>query len=129
MTRWMMVRVNGEAAEMLASHTHLLYQLWTLVKDEWAGLDVAALREGKIVVPTFPALAAGVRHLPDANCTHRARFQQRRALQDPRTLGFELRGSKRPRLPRAVRDRSAWANCSIASTRIARPLTSLLRAG
>ena len=55
-TRWMMVRVNGESAELLASHTHLLYQLWTLVQDEWAGLDVAALREGKIVVPTFAAL-------------------------------------------------------------------------
>jgi hypothetical protein len=55
-THWMMARSTGGGVEMLASHTHLLYQLWTLVHDEWAGMDIAAFAAGKIVVPTFPAV-------------------------------------------------------------------------
>jgi hypothetical protein len=54
--QWMMVRVKGDGLELLASHTHLLFQLWTLVSDEWSGTDVASLNNGKIVVPTFPQL-------------------------------------------------------------------------
>ncbi len=55
--RWMMVRWREQGGpELLASHPHLLYQLWTLVTAEWAGTDIAAFREGKIVVPTFPDL-------------------------------------------------------------------------
>jgi hypothetical protein len=55
-SQWMMLRVRNDAMEMLASHTYLLYHLWTLVHEEWAGVDIAAFREGKIVTPTFPGL-------------------------------------------------------------------------
>ena len=56
-THWMMFRVRENAgAELCASHTHLLYQLWTLVAGEWSGMDTAAFREGKIVTPTFKGM-------------------------------------------------------------------------
>jgi hypothetical protein len=52
--QWMMFRLRENAgAELCASHTHLLYQLWTLVAGEWSGMDAAAFREGKIITPTF----------------------------------------------------------------------------
>jgi len=67
--RWLMARVKGEGMELLASHTHLLYQVWTFVQDEWASLDVAAFRDGKILIPTFP----GVRPVYDIFLTQVAR--------------------------------------------------------
>jgi hypothetical protein len=71
-SQWMMIRVKNGAAELLASHTHLLYQCWTLAQDEWSALDIAALQDGKIVIPTFPA----VRPVYDIFLTQIARTQR-----------------------------------------------------
>jgi hypothetical protein len=55
--RWMMVRAReGAGVELFASHTHLLYQLWSLAIEDWRSTDIGAFRDGKIVVPTFPGI-------------------------------------------------------------------------
>ena len=55
--QWMMLRCKeGAGVELLASHPHLLFQLWTLAVEEWRNTDIAAFGQGKIVVPTFPGL-------------------------------------------------------------------------
>ncbi len=56
-SHWMLARKkDGAGGEVLASHEHLLYGLWTHLKDEWAGLDASVLREGKIAQPAFQAI-------------------------------------------------------------------------
>lgn len=70
MARWMMVRCpEGQGVQLLASHPHLLYQLWTLAAEDWKDQDAAAFRQGKIVTPTFP----GVRPVYDIFLTQVAR--------------------------------------------------------
>jgi hypothetical protein len=55
--RWMMLRCKeGAGVELLASHPHLLFQLWTLATEDWRGMDVSAFRQGKIAFPTFPGM-------------------------------------------------------------------------
>ncbi len=55
--QWMMLRCKeGAGVELFASHTHLLYQLWTLAIEEWRSTDIGAFRAGKIVTPTFPGM-------------------------------------------------------------------------
>jgi len=54
---WMMVRAkSGNGIELLASRPHLLYYLYTLLTENWKGLDVGEFAKGKITHPTFKNL-------------------------------------------------------------------------
>jgi len=51
---WMMVRgKKGSGIEIFASRPHLLYYVYTMVTENWKGLDVGEFAKGKIVHPTF----------------------------------------------------------------------------
>jgi hypothetical protein len=52
---WMLVRVK-EGVEILTNREHLLFGLFCLMSEEWAGTDAAAFRDGKIAVAAFPGM-------------------------------------------------------------------------
>jgi hypothetical protein len=52
--KWASFRIGPEGdGELVASHPHLLYALFCLIKDEWVDEDVSTFSEGKILKPAF----------------------------------------------------------------------------
>jgi len=61
---WMFFRLAPDGSgELVASAPHLLYALYRLVKDDWAGLDTAGFEKGKVVSPAFSRLEGGDNYL------------------------------------------------------------------
>ncbi|MEK6570443.1 MAG: hypothetical protein AABZ61_03675, partial [Bacteroidota bacterium] len=52
--KWMTFRIAESGnGELVASHSHLLYALFCLIKGDWADQDVAGFTKGRTVKPTF----------------------------------------------------------------------------
>jgi hypothetical protein len=86
---WMMVRAKkGDGVEVLASRPHLLYYLFTLLKEEWKGLDVEEFVKGKIIHPTF----RNMRPVYDLFLTQHARtvrnFDREEHMKNLARMGF-----------------------------------------
>lgn len=86
---WMLVRAkSGGGVEILASRPHLLYYLYTLLTENWKGLDVGEFAKGKIVHPTFKNL----RPVYDLFLTQHARtvrnFNREEHVRNLARMGF-----------------------------------------
>jgi hypothetical protein len=52
--KWASFRVTSEGdGELVASHPHLLYPLFCMIKEDWIDEDVRLFSKGKTVKPTF----------------------------------------------------------------------------
>ena len=54
---WMYARIHDGGGQLSASAPHLLYALYARVRDVWATQDRAALAHGRLLRPTFHAMA------------------------------------------------------------------------
>jgi len=86
---WMMVRAKkGGGIEILASRPHLLYYLFTILTENWKGLDVGEFVKGKITHPTFKNL----RPVYDLFLTQHARtvrnFNREEHVRNLARMGF-----------------------------------------
>ncbi|HCA80848.1 MAG TPA: hypothetical protein DEP53_14055 [Bacteroidetes bacterium] len=86
---WMMVRAkNGGGIEILASRPHLLYYLYTILTEDWKGLDIGEFEKGKITHPTFKNL----RPAYDVFLTQHARtvrnFNREEHIRNLARMGF-----------------------------------------
>lgn len=55
--RWMLARINKEKGiELLVSHPHLLYGLFSLANEEWGSRDAGEFVNGRIASPAFPEM-------------------------------------------------------------------------
>src|SRR3990172_4812200 len=86
---WMMIRAkSGGGIEILASRPHLLYYLFTILTENWKGLDVGEFAKGKIIHPTFKNL----RPAYDVFLTQHARtvrnFNREEHIRNLARMGF-----------------------------------------
>jgi len=61
---WMFLKLGPDGSgELTTSAPHLLYALYRLLKDDWLGLDVSSVQDGRMVSPRFSRLEGGDNYL------------------------------------------------------------------
>src|SRR4030042_59726 len=61
---WMFLKLAPDGSgELTTSAPHLLYALFSLLNEDWLGLDAAGFENGKVVVPRFSRLEGGDNYL------------------------------------------------------------------
>jgi len=66
---------------------HLLYALYSLLKEDWLGLDAAGFENGKVVVPRFSRLEGGDNYLANPKRVA-AGYDAERSVRELARLGF-----------------------------------------
>ncbi len=85
---WMFLKLAPDGTgELTASAPHLLYALYSLLKDDWLALDAAGFESGKIVIPRFSRLEGGDNYLANPKRVA-AGYDAERSVRELARLGF-----------------------------------------
>ncbi len=85
---WMFFRLAPDGSgELVTSAPHLLYALYRLVKDDWAGLDAAGFEKGNVVSPAFSRLEGGDNYLANPKRVA-AGYDAETSVRELARLGF-----------------------------------------
>ncbi len=85
---WMFLKLAPDGSGGLTtSAPHLLYALYSLLKEDWLGLDAAGFENGKVVVPRFSRLEGGDNYLANPKRVA-AGYDAERSIRELARLGF-----------------------------------------
>jgi len=85
---WMFLKlVPDGSGDLTTSAPHLLYALYSLLKEDWLGLDAAGFENGKVVVPHFSRLEGGDNYLANPKRVA-AGYDAERSVRELARLGF-----------------------------------------
>ena len=85
---WMFLKLATDGSgELTTSAPHLLYALYSLLKEDWLGLDAAGFENGKVVVPRFSRLEGGDNYLANPKRVA-AGYDAERSVRELARLGF-----------------------------------------
>ena len=85
---WMSLKIAPDGSgELTTSAPHLLYALYSLLKEDWLGLDAAGFENGKVVVPRFSRLEGGDNYLANPKRVA-AGYDAERSVRELARLGF-----------------------------------------
>lgn len=85
---WMFLKLDPDGTgELTTSAPHLLFALFSLLQDNWLGLDAAGFEKGKIVVPRFSRLEGGDNYLANPKRVA-AGYDAERSVRELARLGF-----------------------------------------
>lgn len=85
---WMFLKLAPDGSgELTTSAPHLLYALYSLLKEDWLGLDAAGFENGKVVVPRFSRLEGGDNYLANPKRVA-AGYDAERSVRELARLGF-----------------------------------------
>ncbi len=85
---WMFLRLAPDGTgELTTSAPHLLYALYSLLKEDWLGLDAAGFENGKVIVPRFTRLEGGDNYLANPKRVA-AGYDAERSIRELARLGF-----------------------------------------
>jgi len=85
---WMFLKLAPDGTgEMATSAPHLLYALYTLLKEDWLALDAADFENGKFIVPRFTRLEGGDNYLANPKRVA-AGYDAERSVRELARLGF-----------------------------------------
>jgi hypothetical protein len=85
---WMFLKLDPDGSgELTTSAPHLLYALYSLLKEDWLGLDAAGFENGKVVVPRFSRLEGGDNYLANPKRVA-AGYDAERSVRELARLGF-----------------------------------------
>jgi hypothetical protein len=85
---WMYLKLAADGTgELIASAPHLLYALYSLLKEDWLGLDAAGFEAGKVVVARFTRLEGGDNYLANPKRVA-AGYDAESSVRDLARLGF-----------------------------------------
>ncbi len=85
---WMFFKLAPDGSgELTTSAPHLLYALYTLLKEDWLGLDAGGFENGKVVVPRFSRLEGGDNYLANPKRVA-AGYDAERSVRELARLGF-----------------------------------------
>ncbi|MBE0711012.1 MAG: hypothetical protein IH583_01420, partial [Candidatus Aminicenantes bacterium] len=85
---WMFLKLAPDGSgELTTSAPHLLYALYTLLKEDWLGLDAAGFENGRVVVPRFSRLEGGDNYLANPKRVA-AGYDAERSVRELARLGF-----------------------------------------
>jgi len=85
---WMFLKIGPDGSgELTASAPHLLYALYSLLEDDWLGLDVSGFESGKIITPRFSRLEGGDNYLANPKRVA-AGYDAEASIRELARLGF-----------------------------------------
>jgi hypothetical protein len=85
---WLFLKLTPDGSgELTTSAPHLLYALYSLLKEDWLGLDAAGFENGKVVVPRFSRLEGGDNYLANPKRVA-AGYDAERSVRELARLGF-----------------------------------------
>lgn len=85
---WMFLKLAPDGSgELTTSAPHLLYALYRLLADDWAGLDAAEFEKGRIVHPAFSRLEGGDNYLANPKRVA-AGYDAEASVRELARLGF-----------------------------------------
>jgi len=85
---WMFLRLAPDGSgELTASAPHLLYALYSLLKEDWLARDAAGFANGKVIVPRFARLEGGDNYLANPKRVA-AGYDAERSVRELARLGF-----------------------------------------
>jgi hypothetical protein len=85
---WMFLKLGPDGAgELTTSAPHLLYALYSLLKEDWLALETAEFEKGKVVVPRFSRLEGGDNYLANPKRIA-AGYDPERSVRELARLGF-----------------------------------------
>ncbi len=85
---WMYLKLGPDGTgELTASSPHLLFSLYTLLKDDWLALDTGPFEAGKLVVPRFSRLEGGDNYLANPKRVA-AGYDAEASVRELARLGF-----------------------------------------
>ena len=85
---WMFLKLAADGSgELTTSAPHLLYALYSLLREDWLGLDAAGFENGKVVVPRFSRLEGGDNYLANPKRVA-AGYDSERSVRELARLGF-----------------------------------------
>jgi hypothetical protein len=85
---WMFLKLAPDGSgELTTSAPHLLYALYSLLKEDWLALDAAGFENGKVIVPRFSRLEGGDNYLANPKRVA-AGYDAERSVRDLARLGF-----------------------------------------
>jgi len=85
---WMFLKLSPDGTgELTVSAPHLLYALYSLLKEDWLGLEAAGFENGKVVVPGFTRLEGGDNYLANPKRVA-AGYDAEASVRELARLGF-----------------------------------------
>jgi hypothetical protein len=85
---WMFLKLSPDGSgELTTSAPHLLYALYSLLKEDWLALDAAGFANGKVLVPRFARLEGGDNYLANPKRVA-AGYDPERSVRELARLGF-----------------------------------------
>ena len=85
---WIFLKLAPDGSgELTTSAPHLLYALYSLLREDWLGLDAAGFENGKVVVPRFSRLEGGDNYLANPKRVA-AGYDAERSVRELARLGF-----------------------------------------
>jgi hypothetical protein len=85
---WMFLKLAPDGTgELTTSAPHLLYALYSLLKEDWLALETAEFEKGKVVVPRFSRLEGGDNYLANPKRVA-AGYDAERSIRELARLGF-----------------------------------------
>jgi len=85
---WMFLKLSPDGTgELTVSAPHLLYALYSLLKEDWLGLEAAGFENGRVVVPGFTRLEGGDNYLANPKRVA-AGYDAEASVRELARLGF-----------------------------------------
>ena len=85
---WIFLKLAPDGSgELTTSAPHLLYALYSLLREDWLALDAAEFENGKVIVPRFSRLEGGDNYLANPKRIA-AGYDAERSVRELARLGF-----------------------------------------
>ena len=85
---WIFLKLAPDGSgELTTSAPHLLYALYSLLREDWLALDAAKFENGKVIVPRFSRLEGGDNYLANPKRVA-AGYDAERSVRELARLGF-----------------------------------------